>query len=231
MADRRLIAWMLGLLVAVILIVAAVVGYRTYTTRYVVKTDDGIAVAAVVQATLSGASDLKVSTLRGTVQSTATDTRGLGMLTSTRVMKAPFEVEYFVDVSGLDAKDFGWDPARRTLIVNAPAVRVGSVNVDEAQTYLDRTTGVFVTRAAMAALRQQASARADRVATAEARRPERLAQAQANARRSIAALFRGPLAAAGLDARVVVRFANDPSRDDARWDTSRSLAEVLGNAT
>ena len=230
MDHRRLIATLLGVLIAAILIGAAFVGYRSYTTRYTVKTDDGVAVAQVVQATLSGASDLKVSTLRGTVQSTATDTRGLGMLTSNRLMKAPFEVEYFVDVSALGPADFGWDAARRTLIVRAPPVRVGSVNIDEAHTYIDKTTGMFVTRAAMATLRQQASARADRVATAAALEPRNLARAQENARRSLAALFRGPLGAAGLDATVLVRFDNDPNRDKARWDMSRSLSEVLGNA-
>ena len=229
MADRRLIATVMTILVGVVALMALVVGYRKYNERYVVKTDDGVAVAQVVQATLSGASDLKVSTLTGTVQSTATDTRGMGMLTSQRVMKAPFAVDYFVDVSGLDAGDFRWDAGTRTLVVDAPGVRVGAVNVDEAHTYVDRTTGVFVTRGAMTELQHQASARADRVATAEAREPERLAQAQANARRALGKLFAGPLAAAGLDARVVVRFASDPVRGGERWDTSRSLEEVMGN--
>ena len=235
MADRRLIAVVAGAVVAgavvaALVVTAAVVGYRAYTERYVVRTDDGVAVARVVSATLSGASDLKVSTLTGTVQSTATDTRGMGMFTSSRVMKAPFEVAYFVDVSGLDARDFRWDAATRTLVVDAPAVRVGTVNVDESRTYLDRTTGLFVTRGAMAALQHQASARATRVAGEEARKPDRIAQAQVNARRSLAALFGGPLAAAGLDADVVVRFADDPRSGGERWDTSRSLREVIGNA-
>ena len=230
MADRRLIATLATLLVAALVVVAGVVAYRQYTERYVVKTDDGVAVAQIVAATLSGASDLKVSTLSGTVQSTATDTRGMGMFTSERVMKAPFEVEYFVDVSGLDAGDFAWEAASRTLLLNAPAVRVGAVNVDEAHTYVDKTTGLFVTRAAMTALQRQASARADRVAAAEARKPERLAQAQANARRALTRLFAGPLGAAGLDAKVVVRFADDPVRGGERWDTSRSLTQVLGKA-
>ncbi|MDQ2892065.1 MAG: DUF4230 domain-containing protein [Pseudomonadota bacterium] len=229
MDNRRLIAIVVGALAAVLVVTAAVIGYRTYTERYVVKADDGLAVAQVVEATITGASDLKVSTLSGTVQSTASDTRGLGLLTSSRVIKAPFAVEYFVDVSGLDARDFDWDAATRTLIVNAPAVRVGAANIDEARTYLDKTTGVFVTRGAMTALQRQASARADRVAAAEARKPERIAQAEANARRSLAALFRGPLAAAGLNAKVVVRFANDPRRDGERWDASRSLEQVLAN--
>lgn len=229
MADRRLIATVATIVLGVVALMAIVVGYRKFNERYVVKTDDGVAVAQVVRATLSGASDLKVSTLTGTVQSTATDTRGMGMLTSQRVMKAPFAVDYFVDVSGLDAGDFRWDAGTRTLVVDAPGVRVGAVNVDEAHTYVDRTTGVFVTRGAMTALQRQASARADRVATAEARNPERLVQAQANARRALGKLFAGPLAAAGLDAKVVVRFASDPVRGGERWDTSRSLEEVMGN--
>ncbi|TPG07226.1 DUF4230 domain-containing protein [Sphingomonas oligophenolica] len=229
MADRRLIAIVASVLVAALVVAAAVIGYRTYTERYVVKTDDGLAVAQVVQATLTGASDLKVSTLSGTVQSTASDTRGMGMFTSSRVMKAPFAVEYFVDVSGLDARDFAWDPATRTLIVNAPAVRVGAPNIDESRTYLDKTSGVFVTRGAMAALQRQASVRADRIAAAEARKPEQIAQAQANARHALAALFRGPLAAAGLDAKVVVRFASDSARDGTRWDQSTSLEEIFAN--
>ena len=229
MADRRLIGIVASVIVLALVAAIGVIAYQKYTERYVVKTDDGIAVAQVVRATLSGASDLKVSTLSGTIQSNATDTRGLGMFTSTRVMKAPFTVEYFVDVSGLDAGDFGWDAATRTLIVDAPAMRVGAPNIDEAHTYLDKTTGVFVTRGAMAALRQQASARADRVAGEEARKPARIAQAQANARRALTALFASPLTAAGLDATVVVRFANDPRRGGERWDTTRSLRDVLGN--
>lgn len=229
MADRRLIAIIATAIVVVLVAVAGVVGYQKYTERYVVKTDDGVAVAQVVQATLSGASDLRVSTLSGTVQSSATDTRGFGMLTSQRVLKAPFSVDYFVDMGALGAGDFGWDAATRTLVVNAPAVRVAAPNIDESRTYVDQTSGMFVTRAAMAALQKQASARATRVAGDEARSPARIAQAQANARRSLAALFRGPLAAAGLEARVVVRFANDPVKDGERWDMTRSLDDVLGN--
>jgi hypothetical protein len=227
MANNRLIAILAILIVGTFVVVAGVIGYQKYTERYVVKTDDGLAVAEVVQATLSGASDLKVSTLSGTVQSTATDTRGFGMLTSERVIKAPFSVDYFVDMSGLAPSDFGWDAATRTLIVNAPAVRVAPPNIDESRTYIDKTTGMFVTRGAMTALQRQTSARAVQVAEREARKPERIAQAQANARRALSALFSGPLKAAGLDTRVRIRFAGDGRRNDEHWDTTRSLDEVL----
>ena len=227
MADRRLIATIAAVVVGVLAVAMIVIGYQKYTEHYVVKTDDGVAVAEVVQATLAGASDLRVSTLSGTVQSTATDTRGFGMLKSERVMKAPFSVDYFVDVATLSPRDFGWDAATKTLVVDAPAIRVAAPNIDEARTSVDKTSGMFVTRDAMTALQRQVSTRATRVAADEARKPERMAQAQANARKSLTALFSGPLAAAGLDARVVVRFANEAKNDGERWDTTRSLQEVL----
>lgn len=230
-ARGGIVRAVLGLALVAILLFGAVAIYRTYTQRYTVSTegDTGVAVAKIVEATLREASDLKVSTLTGTVQSTASDTRGFGWITSKRVMKAPFSVDYFVDVSALSPRDFIWDASTKTLTVRAPGVRLGKVNVDEANTYLDRTQGVFVTRNAMAALQREASANAASVAHAEAMTPERVAEARRNARAAIMRLFAAPLAAAGLDARVEVRFAGEGARGEEHWDVSRSLEEVLGN--
>lgn len=227
-----------GRIVAVVLICGAVlaallIGYRTYTERYTVQTEgrDGLAVARVVRATLTKGSDLKVSTLHGTVQSVASDSRGFGLVNSNRVMKAPFEVDYFVDVSGLAPGDFIWNEQLKTLTVNAPGVRLGKVNVDESRTYLDRTTGLFVTRDAMAKMQRQASAGAERVAAQEARKPERIAAARRNARSALTALFAGPLTAAGLgEVTVKVVFPGENRVRDQQWDMSRSLEEVLANS-
>ncbi len=41
--------------------------------------------------------------------------------------------------------------------------------------------------------------------------------------------FAMPLAAAGIDAKVRVRFADEVRTDGPRWDVSRSVGEVLGN--
>ena len=49
-------------------------------------------------------------------------------------------------------------------------------------------------------------------------------------RRAVETSFAMPLRAAGIDAQVKVRFADDPTPAGERWDTSRSLQEVLGNA-
>ncbi len=188
--------------------VAIVAGYRAYTDRYTVETKgpDDRAVSMVVESTLAGASDLKVSTLKGTVQGTASDTRGFGWINSTRVMKAPFEVEYFVDVSRARRERFhlGSGEPQADRAPAAGSGRAASTSI-ESRTYLDQTKGVFVTRAAMAAMQKQASGRAQRVARDEALKPDKLAAARRNAETALATLFTGPLKAAGIDATVEVR--------------------------
>lgn len=230
----RLPRW-IGPAVAVMLVIGAIggalVGWSGYRERYAVTTEapGEQAVARVVAATMREAGDLRVSRLTGTVQGVGVDTRGLGMLQSRRVMKAPFEVDYFVDLARLRPRDLYWDADRGVLRVDAPDLVVGRPNVDEARTYLDRTDGLFVTRGAMQAMQRQASAGAARVAEREARSPANLARAKAHARTAVARLFAAPLAAAGVRARVDVRFPDDPVRDEERWDVSRSIEAVLAN--
>ena len=152
-----------GLVLLIVAVALAIVGYRTWTERYQVSTgpNDDVAVSEVVRSTFSGANDLKVAQLTGTVQSVAS-ARSFGFLDSNRVMKAPFQVDYFVDLSRMGPGDFQWNPATKTLTVHPPDVRVGNANVDEGKTYIDHTEGLFVTRGAMAAMQRQASARATR---------------------------------------------------------------------
>jgi len=237
LGDRRVNArQIIGAVVLLAALVAAVfigkAGYDRYTADYVVaQGDDGRAVTQVVHATFSGASALKVGALSGVVQSTASDTRAFGMLTSDRVIKAPFSVEYFIDVSRLSSADYRYDAATRTLVVDAPDISIGRANVDEAASTIGETRGLFVTRGAFEKLARRVSAAAQRSAALEAQKPERLAQARDNARRALRDLLAPPLAAAGAgDVRVLVSFPYErPSRDRERWDQSRSVEEVLAN--
>lgn len=236
MDARRLSPDLWKAIVAVALVAAlAIVGklaWDRHDESYAVeRRDDGQAVTRIVRATFARASALKVGALSGTVQSTASDTRGFGMLTSDRVMKAPFSVDYFVDVSAIGEGDYRWDAATRTLAVDAPDVTVGKVNVDEAATTLSRTRGLIVTRDASEQLARRTSVAAQRTATAEANTPERLAQARDNARRALSNLLGAPLAAAGLgDVRVVVAFPYERRGPAERWDESRSVEDVLRNS-
>ncbi|MFL0414807.1 hypothetical protein [uncultured Sphingomonas sp.] len=223
----------IGLALAFAIVVATLAGYRWWNDRHVVATDDsGLAVARVVAATLHTSADLRVSRLTGTVQATGATSRLWGWLNSSRVVKAPFSVDYFVDVRRLDAGDFRFDPERRVLLVEVPDVVPGAPNIDHSQVTLDQTSGVYVSRDAMTELQRKVALTASNVVAEKARDPENLRKARENGRVAIERLFGGALAAARLPVRVEVVYAGERRADDGeRWDVSRSIEEVLANAS
>ena len=232
-ADGRSVAIAaVGLAIAFAIIVATIASYRWWDDHHVVATDDnGLAVARVVAATLHTSADLRVSRLTGTVQATGATSRLWGWLTSSRVVKAPFEVDYFVNVRRLDPGDFRYDADRRTLTVEVPDVRPGKPNIDHARVTLDQTSGVYVSRDAMTDLQRRVASTAATAVAERAADPENMTKARENARTAIARLFGGALSAAGLPVRVDVRFAGEPGAgNNEQWDMSRSLQEVLANA-
>lgn len=213
---------------------AGFLAYQRYTERYVVtERDDGVAVTRLITARLSGMSNLKVAELAGTVQSTASDVRGFGWLRSDQVIKMPYSVDYFVDVSRIAPGDVQWIESSRTLIVNSPDVTVARPNTDEGRRTLVRTSGVFVTRKASEELSRRTSLNAQAKASAEALSPERLAQAREYARRAVSTLMATPLDTLGYgDARVIVTFPAERSRRDGeRMDRSRSIKEIFGTGS
>ncbi len=223
-------------LVAALLIMsvggAMLVGWRHYDRDYVVSVeDDGSAVTKVVAERFAGASSLKVSEMSGTIQSTAQDVRGFGVLKSDQVVKMPFSVDYFIDVSRIGADDLEWNADSRTLIVNAPDVKAAKPNVDEAGRTLVRTNGLFVTRQAGEELSRSVSAHAQRRAEQEARSPARMARAREFGRAALAKLMTAPLEAAGQGgARVIVTFPAERVGDNReQWDVTTPINEVLAN--
>ncbi|MCW4460397.1 hypothetical protein OK349_01655 [Sphingomonas sp. BT-65] len=191
--------------------------------------EGGAPVTQIVTARLTGTGTLKVAELSGIVQATASDIRGLGWLRSDQVVKMPYSVGYFVDLSKLARRDLQWDAQSRTLIVDAADVTAAPPNTDEGRRTLVETSGIFVTRSAAEALSQRTSIRAAAVAQKEATSPERMAQAREMGRKAVARLLAQPLAAAGLgDVRVVVTFPperNAQSRE--RWDMSKPVDQVM----
>jgi hypothetical protein len=212
------------------------IAWQRYQERYVVTAPEaqpgGPAVTQLITARLSGTRQLRVAQLSGTIQATASDVRGMGWLRTDQVVKMPYAVDYFVDLSRVGAGDMQWHPDTRTLIIDAPDVIVGKPNTEEGERTLVRTTGLFVTRAAAEELSRRTSRNAAAKAQAEAGSPERMAQAREHARRGLAATFAAPLAALGYgDARVVVTFPPERGpRTSERWDQSRHPSEVLGTA-
>lgn len=225
----------LRILVAVAALVAIAVAGLLAWDRYAetrmetLPEEGGAPVTQIVTARLSGAGTLKVAELSGIVQATASDIRGFGWLRSDQVVKMPYSVDYFLDVSRLGPRDLQWNAATRTLIVDAPDVAPARPNTDEGRRTLVETTGLFVTRDAAEALSQRTSARAAAVADREARSPERMAQAREHGRRALAHLLAQPLAAAGLgEVRVVVTFPPERNAQNReRWDVSKPIEQVL----
>lgn len=229
----RVRRWLVVLAAVVIAAGIAFLAYDRYREAYAITPtaagDD--AITALITARLEARSSLKVATLSGTVQSSASDVRGLGWLRSNQVVKMPYSVDYFVDVSTIGARDLEWSPASRTLIVNAPDIAVGQANIDEARRSLVKTTGLFVTRKAAEELALRTSVNAAARAQAEAAAPARMARAREMARTAIVRLYAAPLRAAGLgDARVIVTFPPERRRiDGEQWDVSRSVEDVVAN--
>lgn len=229
-ARRALAGVSVALLLA--LVVAIILGWRLYSRDYVVTAEaDGTAITKVIAERFVGASSLKVSELSGTVQSTASDIRGFGLLKSDQVVKMPFTIDYFVDVGAIGPDDLEWVESSRTLIVNAPDVKAARANVDESRRTLVQTNGLFVTRHAGEELNKRASTHAQKEAESVARSSERMAQARENGRKALGRLLGAPLAKMGYgDARVVVTFPPEryPTNKD-QWDITTPINEVLAN--
>lgn len=211
---------------------AMLVGWQRYNRDYVVTVeDDGSAVTKIIAEKIAGSASLRVSQLNGTIQSTARDVRGFGWLKSDQVVKMPYSVDYYIDLGGLTARDLEWDEKSRTLIVNAPDVKPGKPNLDEARRTLVRTSGLFVTREAGEELSRRTSVHAQARAETSARSPERMAQAREYGRAAIGKIMTAPLGAMGYgDVRVLVTFP--PERKDDRrdrWDVTTPINEVLAN--
>lgn len=226
-----LVAITVGLALTVAIGVATYLGYRYVTEQKLVTTDEnGVATAQVVAATLYGRSDLRVSRLSGVVQGTARSSRLWGWLNASQVVKAPFDVDYFVNLSRLGPDDFRLSADGRRITVTIPDVSVERPNVDMARTSLNNVEGAFVTRGAMVEMAGKVAGSAQRTAAERANSAENRERARGYARAAVARLFAGALAAARIDAAVEVRFDGEPrARDGERWDVSRSLQEVLGN--
>ncbi|MBJ6122230.1 DUF4230 domain-containing protein [Sphingomonas mollis] len=142
----------------------------------------------------------------------------------------PGSVRYEVDLGKLTERDVAWDAATKTLSVRLPAVEVDGPQVDLAATREYGSGGVLTTFTDAESRLDAANRRAGQAELLrQAREPTTMRLAKDATRRAVERSFALPLRAAGLDAKVQVRFADDPTTTDERWDVSRSLAEVLGN--
>ena len=186
-------------------------------------------IAQVLTSTFAGKTDLRVASVNGTIDVTSVNQ---GSLFSSKLRGTlPFSVDYFVDLSGLSLDDAKYDPATKRLLVTIPDVRVAEPNIDLAKGRMGNAQGWWVSRQASQALVTRSVKLADAQAEATAREAGNLNRARDEGRARVAKLLELPLKAANVgDVKVTVRYANEGTSSDERWDVSRSVQEVLDEA-
>jgi len=221
--DRRLI-------VVLLLSLAALVGFFLYQREQAKQEEyqTSLGLARVLSATFEKQSKLSVGEVTGALDITTVDPGMFRFLRSSQKVTLPYSVGYQLDLSGLDTKDYRWDAERRALRVMIPDVTQTMPNIDETRRRTLATAGMFVTREAFDNLNRRAAVLATLAANTEAKKPEHINAARANARAAVAKLLEAPLSVAGLgDVRVEVAFPFDGVRVGEQWDVSPSIAEVL----
>jgi hypothetical protein len=190
----------------------------------------GIEVSRTITASFAGMNALKVGTVSGDVLSSSNTTTFFGTMPVIQRSKAPYSVDYFVDLSKLSVANYRWNAKTRTMSIDVPDVTIAAPNIDGAKAAIVQQ-GVYISRGAGLTLQKQAAERAVAAATKTAQDPKYIAQARANARAAIAKLASAPLKAAGLGTvKVAVRFPIDPKPEtvaQADWDRSTPVAEIL----
>ncbi len=190
----------------------------------------GIEVSRTITASFAGMNALKVGTVSGDVLSSSNTTTFFGTLPVIQRSKAPYSVDYFVDLSKLSAANYRWNATTRTMSIDVPDVTMAAPNIDGAKAAIVQQ-GVYISRGAGITLQQQAAERANAAARKTAQDPKYIAQARANARAAIAKLAAAPLKAAGLGTvKVAVRLPVDrkpASVAQEDWDRSTPVGEIL----
>jgi hypothetical protein len=190
----------------------------------------GIEVSRTITASFAGMNALKVGTVSGDVLSSSNTTTFFGTLPVIQRSRAPYSVDYFVDLSKLSVANYRWNAKTRTMSIDVPDVTIAAPNIAGAKAAIIQQ-GVYISRGAGIILQQQAAERANAAARKTANDPKYIAQARANARAAIAQLATAPLKAAGLGTvKVAVRFPIDPKPDAVAqevWDRSTPVAEIL----
>lgn len=137
------------------------------------------------------------------------DERFFGTIKSRQIAVIPAQVEYRLDLSGMDASRMSWDRPSETLTVTLPELEVGKPNLDEARAQYLRE-GIWISREAQDKLTRDNTRLAERIALEQAENPVLIGLARTAAKDAIRQNLAIPLAVAGFgDVTVNVRFEEE----------------------
>lgn len=135
--------------------------------------------------------------------------RTLG-LAQVKTMIVPGMVRYELDWAKLTAANLKWNPAQHTLLVEAPAIEIAGPQVEMTHiTEYSEGKLLMALTGSEPALDIANRARIESQMQSEAREPNLLGLARDATRAAVGRTFALPLAAAGIDAHVVVRFPGE----------------------
>jgi hypothetical protein len=215
---------LIGAAVAALILIAGFFALRSYLSSKFAPDPTSIA-----SATLNGMREQnRLSAFVASYVAVVTSTQNRLGLTARKTLIMPGTVRYEVDLGKLRAQDLAWNAEAKLLTVTLPPVElVGpTVNMNAIR---EIDGGGLLMRLSNAEDRLDEANR--RAAQAEllrqARGPVPMRIARDATRRAVERNFTLPMRAAGLDARVEVRFA-DERRSDEQMDRSTPLSEVFG---
>ncbi len=152
-------------------------------------------------------------------------------LSAEKTLIMPGLVRYEVDLARLRSGDLRWDDESDTLSVTLPPLEIAGPQIDLNQIREYGEGGVLMTLTdAEKELDRVNRDAAQRELMRQARQPMPLRLARDSARRAVERSFAMPLQAAGVEAKVEVRFADEPADDRSYMDRSRRVADVLNES-
>jgi hypothetical protein len=215
---------LIGAAVAALILIAGFFALRSFLSSKFAPDPTSIA-----SATLNGMREQnRLSAFVASYVAVVTSEQSRLGLTARKTLIMPGTVRYEVDLGKLRAQDIGWNAEAKLLTVTLPPVElVGpTVNMNAIR---EIDGGGLLSALTNAGDRLDEANR--RAAQAEllrqARGPVPMRIARDATRRAVERNFALPMRAAGLDARVEVRFA-DERRSNEQMDRSTPLSEVAG---
>jgi hypothetical protein len=149
-------------------------------------------------------------------------------LTAQKTLIMPGSVRYEVDLARLEQRDLAWDESSKTLAITLPGLEISrpEIHINEVREY--GGGGVLAALTDAETTLDSANRNAGQAELVrQAKQPMPLRLARDAARRAVERSFAMPLAAAGLDAKVTVRFRDEGSQDPSQLDRSRRVEDVL----
>ncbi|WP_294392158.1 DUF4230 domain-containing protein [uncultured Sphingomonas sp.] len=203
----RPVAKILGALILVVAIAAAVVFAMGWKLRRELDPDPVTVAAASLQAVREQA---VLTPFAARFVAVVTSEQHRFGLSARKTLIMPGMVRYELDLAALQQRDLRWDAATRRLTISLPPLKVSAPEVDlrRIQTYGEGGVLMALTDTeARLDTANRTAGQTELVRQAREGLPMRLARDAA--RRAIERSFAMPLKAAGIDATVTARFAGE----------------------